>query len=55
MEEPSAPTWPFLRVAAGRVCWFCIWFCEENRPEYDAEAARLAWERTIEFLHQRLD
>lgn len=30
------------------------WFVEEDRPEYDSESAKLAWERTFEFLKESL-
>jgi carboxymethylenebutenolidase len=46
--------------AAGREVTFQIypnaghWFFEANRPEYNQQAAQLAWQRTLDFLHRHL-
>ena len=48
-----------LRAAGREVTFYTYpsvghWFFEEDRPAYDAGAARLAWERTVSFLQTRI-
>jgi carboxymethylenebutenolidase len=49
-----------LRAARREVLFYTYpgtehWFFEADRPEaYQATAAQLAWERTVEFLHKQL-
>lgn len=50
LEEAGRPTAFFSYPGTGH------WFVEEDRKEaYNAPAAKLAWERTISFLHGELD
>lgn len=62
--EPAADVHAFeeqLRGAGHAVTFHSYpdtghWFVESNRPDaYNAEAAALAWDRTLEFLHTHLD
>jgi carboxymethylenebutenolidase len=49
-----------LRAAGREVTFYTYqgvghWFFEEDRPDaYDAQAASLAWERTVHFLREHL-
>ena len=49
-----------LLLSAGRETEFHMypgvkhWFFEKTRPEYNDEAASLAWSRTLDFLRARL-
>jgi carboxymethylenebutenolidase len=50
LKEARRPTTFYTYPGAGH------WFAEDDRPDaYNATAAELAWERTVAFLHKRLD
>ncbi|HEY7036698.1 MAG TPA: DinB family protein [Thermomicrobiales bacterium] len=60
-EPPEAVGALETRIrAAGREVTFHVypgtghWFVEPNRPEYDATAADLVWDRTLTFLKEQL-
>ncbi|MEO8355373.1 MAG: dienelactone hydrolase family protein [Chloroflexota bacterium] len=47
-EMRSAGLDPDFQIYPGR----SHWFFEQDRPEFDPQAAELAWKRTLEFLHK---
>jgi carboxymethylenebutenolidase len=50
LEGANRPTTFYTYAGAGH------WFFEKDRPDaYRPQAAQLAWERTIAFLHEQLD
>jgi carboxymethylenebutenolidase len=59
-DEEVRGTEVALRAAGREVTFYTYpgvghWFFEDDRPGYyDAEAARLAWERTVDFLRARI-
>jgi len=59
-DEEVRGTEAALRAAGREVTFYAYpgvghWFFEEDRPgHYDAEAAQLAWGRTVDFLRVRL-
>lgn len=59
-NEEAVQTFGAKMIAAGHTPDFYTypntrhWFFESDRPEYNPEAAQLAWERTLAFLRKHL-